>query len=154
MIQGPFENGYKRLSPVLRACRNGQAMHFWCPACDEDHMVIVQGPESWGWNGDVNKPTLRHSVLISGGKVTTKNEEGRWNGGWVNQENGGIDHRCHSQVTDGKIFYYDDCSHDFKGQTLELVPWYTHETTGLAGRSPADKPQYKTNTELAAQRGS
>lgn len=52
----------------------------------------------WSWNGDTEKPTLKPSVLT-----------------WTDTD------RCHTWITDGKVIYLPDCSHEFAGQTLELL---------------------------------
>ena len=80
-------------------------LKFFCPACGKIHIVSV-GPRSfwqerWTWNGDPEKPTIRASVL-----VTTKLPD--------------RETRCHSFVTDGKIQYLADCTHELAGKTIEL----------------------------------
>lgn len=50
----------------------------------------------WTWNGDKEKPTVRASILVRG------------------------QFRCHSFVTDGKIQFLGDCTHELKGQTVDL----------------------------------
>ena len=57
-----------------------------------------EGTGCWSWNGDVDKPTLKPSIK------TTNNTD-----------------VCHTWVTDGKAFYHDDTTHEFKGQTLDLI---------------------------------
>ena len=80
---------------------------FYCPACKECHWVAV-GPRSvwpkdvrWSFNGNLDKPTISPSLL-----VTHKRPDG--------------EHRCHSFIRDGKIQYLGDCTHDMKGQTVEI----------------------------------
>ena len=58
------------------------------------------GTNNWTWNGSVESPTLRPSVLT-------------WN------ERLGL--RCHSWINDGRAQFLDDTSHEFKGQTVPLV---------------------------------
>lgn len=77
-------------------------LKFYCPACKEYHMVSV-GPKSfwrekWTFNGNYEKPTIRASVLVERPPIL----------------------HCHSFVTDGKIQYLSDCSHEMRGQTVEL----------------------------------
>ena len=80
---------------------------FFCPACKECHWVSV-GPRSvwpsnvrWTFNGDLEKPTINPSLL-----VTYKRPNG--------------DRVCHSFIRDGKIQYLGDCTHELKGQTVEI----------------------------------
>ena len=90
---------------------------FHCPGCNDTHLFWVknlrnapvwkaagdgreQGPV-WDFNGDVERPTVRPSIL-----VTTRFP----------------DHTkiCHSFITDGKIQFLGDCTHELRGQTVEL----------------------------------
>jgi len=58
------------------------------------------GTGNWTWNGCVDKPTVRPSILTTGG-------EG--------------DHRCHSWVNDGVVQFLEDCSHDLAGKSVDLL---------------------------------
>lgn len=69
---------------------------FHCPACGFAHWFKTDGG-GWMWNGDRDKPTVRPSILAYSDAF-----------------------RCHSWITDGRIEYLNDCSHDMKGQTVEL----------------------------------
>jgi hypothetical protein len=66
--------------------------------------VQVKGPRkglpNWTWNGDVDKPTLKPSIrsFISPKEI-----------------------RCHSSVSDGQVQFLSDCTHEFAGQTLDLL---------------------------------
>ena len=61
-----------------------------------------RGTPNWTWNGSVDRPTVKPSILTKG-----------------TDENG--DHVCHSFVNDGKVQFLGDCSHEFAGQTLDLL---------------------------------
>jgi len=65
--------------------------------------VILSGTRAgtgcWSWNGSTDTPTLRPSVLTTGRRFC-----------------------CHSWINDGAAQFLDDCSHEFKGQTVELPP--------------------------------
>lgn len=67
--------------------------------------VIVKGTRAgtnaWTWNGDIEKPTLRPSVLTIGGSAET----------W----------RCHSWINDGHAQFLDDCSHELRGKIVPLL---------------------------------
>jgi hypothetical protein len=71
---------------------------FWCPGCKDNHAVT----RSWGWNGSLERPTFKSSVRCT---------------------NGDPSYCCHSQVTDGQIRFYEDSSHELRGQTRPLEPW-------------------------------
>jgi len=71
-----------------------------------DRFIPVQlggkraGTGNWTWNGDVDEPTLRPSILTSSGEAG---------------------HRCHTWVNEGQAQFLGDCSHDLKGQTVPLL---------------------------------
>ena len=79
---------------------------FTCPGCNSYHKVVVdnkgQGPQ-WGWNGSLDSPTFTPSILVS------------WTYGPEKIKN-----QCHSFVTDGKIRFLNDCTHNLKGQIVDL----------------------------------
>jgi len=58
------------------------------------------GTPCWTWNGSTEKPTFKPSVLTEGG-------DGR--------------PRCHSFITDGKIQFLNDCTHELAGKTVDLL---------------------------------
>jgi hypothetical protein len=74
---------------------------FYCEGCKTHEAVPISGPRAWGWNGDLERPTLTPSILS-----TTPHPDGN--------------RVCHSFVTDGKIQYLGDCSHALAGQTIDL----------------------------------
>lgn len=82
---------------------------FFCPGCGCSHWFSTSGftpaqpiedtePKGpvWQFNGDMEKPTVRASILVKG------------------------QFRCHLFITDGRIQYLDDCTHSLKGQTVEM----------------------------------
>jgi hypothetical protein len=58
-----------------------------------------EGTGCWTWNGSVEAPTLKPSIL------TTDHQ-----------------HRCHSWVNDGNVQFLEDSNHDLAGKTVELLP--------------------------------
>lgn len=68
--------------------------------------VIIKGTRkdtpNWSWNGDIEKPTLKPSILTQGGCTEKKTI-------------------CHCFVNDGKIQFLNDCTHELAGQTLDLL---------------------------------
>ncbi|CAN7592965.1 DUF6527 family protein [Pseudorhodoferax sp. LjRoot39] len=56
------------------------------------------GTGNWTWNGSTDAPTLRPSVLTTGSTF-----------------------RCHSWITDGQAQFLDDCDHDMRGSTVDLL---------------------------------
>jgi hypothetical protein len=112
----------------LRAGEDG-ALLFWCPGCDGAHQVMTgpgAGPR-WGYNGDPGRPTFTPSVLVKSGHYvsTHKPDDPCW-----------CDYEqrlgkpapfqcmvCHSFVTDGRIQFLGDCTHQLAGQTVDLPKW-------------------------------
>lgn len=68
------------------------------------------GTGAWTWNGSVDAPTLRPSVAVNGFFC-------------ADDENGERDEpfACHSWINDGKVQFLSDCTHEFAGQTLDLL---------------------------------
>lgn len=122
-----------KLLNFLRSVQGGGLM-FHCPGCGENHVVFVgqgDGPR-WEYNGNPEKPTFSLSVLVrSGHYASTKkdgdscwctfNEEQIANGEPPSKFKCGV---CHSFVTDGRIQFLADCTHDLAGQTVELPPYF------------------------------
>lgn len=85
--------------PNIRTASNKEGNKtylFYCPGCDEYHGFKTP---PWTWNGDVDKPTVRASLLTK------------------------AKHRglvCHLFITDGKIRYLNDCTHDLAGKTVDM----------------------------------
>ena len=78
----------------------------YCPGCGHDHVYYTEKESQYHvlWtfvNGDLEKPTFKASML-------------------VNPNNDPSYNRCHYFVTDGKIQYLNDCTHNMKGQTIEM----------------------------------
>jgi hypothetical protein len=86
-----------------------QSLWFFCPGCQEPIRITVNGPGTWKWNGDLEKPTISPSILTDGNKP---------------------EKRCHSFIKDGNIQFLNDCFHELKGQTVplpELPEWLAKE---------------------------
>lgn len=71
---------------------------LWCPACDDP----VRIDDTWGWNGDLARPTFTPSILT---RFTMR----------------GCEHVCHSFLTDGIWHFLGDCTHDKAGQDVPMV---------------------------------
>jgi hypothetical protein len=89
----------------VRIWKTGNKIHRYfihCPACKEEHQLN----EGWSFNGNVEKPTFSPSLLVQGGR------------GWDESYQ---DFVCHSFIKDGKIQFLNDCSHELRGKTVELL---------------------------------
>ena len=75
---------------------------IFCPACKSGHHIRVKNGKRelsvWDWNESLESPTFIPSLLcyLDKGKI------------------------CHSYITDGKIRFLKDCSHNMAGQTVPL----------------------------------
>lgn len=80
-------------------------LHFPGPIPIRRLRVILKGARDgtpcWSWNGSIDKPTFKPSILSFGGTDGTE--------------------RCHSFVTDGKVQFLSDCTHAYAGTTLDLL---------------------------------
>jgi hypothetical protein len=79
-------------------CAHG--MHIlpvnWCPD-GQASSPHTEGMPHWDFNGDLERPTLKPSILSRSGQAV-----------------------CHSFVADGRIQFLGDCTHHLKGQTVDL----------------------------------
>ncbi|MEH7246482.1 DUF6527 family protein [Neobacillus niacini] len=101
---------------------NDGRLLFYCQGCECHHGVT----DSWQFNGDFNKPTFSPSVLVRSTEMTDKGlaDYEKWCDEGYPDRNGeafeNVPTICHSFVTDGKIQYLNDCTHELTGQTVEL----------------------------------
>lgn len=89
---------------------------FFCPGCGGYHEIThgVDDRPRWTWNGDLKKPTFTPSVLVNYPANPNASEEFKE---WRKER------ICHSFVTDGKIQFLSDCTHQLAGQTVDLPEW-------------------------------
>ena len=95
---------------------------FWCEGCKCCHGFRTHSwpmpdglttqekqwfKSKWTFNGNMDRPTIRASMLI---------HEIKRNDPKIKDT-----HRCHIFITDGKIEYLNDCTHDLAGQTVEMT---------------------------------
>lgn len=88
----------------------------WCPGCKNGHEINVDklnhSGAKWTFDGNALSPTFAPSMNI------------KW--GWFADPNHktveGHDHSgvCHYTITAGKIQYHCDCTHELRGQTVDL----------------------------------
>jgi hypothetical protein len=100
-------------------------IEFVCPGCGEAHSLNVEGTEHprWSFNGNFEKPTFSPSILYTSGHYCSHAKPGDC---WCDyKEKYGKESpfkcvRCHSFVTDGKIQFLSDSTHELAGQTVEM----------------------------------
>lgn len=100
-----------------------------CPACGYTHVMGV-GPHArgakWDFNGDDDKPVFRPSLLMRTTlwhpPVTAENHAEYVANPWPQERR---EYVCHSFIgingaQPGQIIFLGDCTHDLKGQVVEL----------------------------------
>lgn len=92
---------------------------FRCPGCKDIHQIRVG---VWTFNDNLSRPTFSPSVLVHGNQWP-KDEFPEYYKESHSKVSPGDDTICHSFVTDGKIQFLADCTHDLAGQTVELPAW-------------------------------
>lgn len=121
------------LGNKLRSIEGG-GLAFWCPGCKTTHAIQHgEGPgPRWQWNTSPDKPTFRPSVLIRMGHYAySEPRDTCWctyNAAQLAKAEPPSPYSCqicHSFVTDGRIQFLDDCTHDMAGQTVDLPDFPT-----------------------------
>lgn len=72
----------------------------------------------WTWNGDTEKPTLKPSISVTGTMQLTDEQVKTVMGGSKIEPKPFI---CHTWITDGQAIYLPDSTHEFAGQTHDLL---------------------------------
>ncbi len=75
---------------------------IFCPGCERMHLF----DKRWNFNGDMDSPTFKPSMLVYQNHPDKPAKK--------------YNHRCHSYVTDGKIQFLNDCTHELVGTTVLL----------------------------------
>lgn len=98
MLEVPGPTGHLTLPVILRGKRDGTGC--------------------WTWNGSVDAPTLRPSVLTNGTyRLTDEEHATLMAGGKIEPRR----FRCHSWINDGAVQFLEDCSHELANQTVPLL---------------------------------
>lgn len=74
-----------------------------CPGCEELHVIPIEGPVKWDFNGDMEKPTFSPSLFVNRGRTNP------------------VSHQCHSFIRKGQWEFLTDCSHSLAGQTVPMI---------------------------------
>lgn len=102
-----------QVSSTLRRCKGGYS--HWCPGCEQMHIL----PDSWTFDGNLEKPTFSPSFKHSG--ILRPFVVGEWVGEWVRDENGNtIPFVCHYILTAGVLNFCGDCTHALVGKSIPL----------------------------------
>lgn len=121
---------FEFLSETMRKT-NDSTVWFFCPGCDGPHRIGISGSSGpvWSWNGSGDKPTFQPSVLVTWTEPAALGNPDLLQSQIADKQAGKIDKIpqadkvCHSFVTDGRIQFLGDCTHQLAGQTVDLPPW-------------------------------
>jgi Family of unknown function (DUF6527) len=90
----------------------------WCPACNTMHEIAVSKKNasgaSWSFDGNLTNPTFSPSINY---RLNMPDMKG------YNADAGS--RVCHYFITAGKIQYCGDCTHDLRGQVVDLPDFPT-----------------------------
>ncbi len=102
-----------QVSSKLRRVEGGYS--HWCPGCEEMHRL----PDSWAFNGDLERPTFTPSFKHSG--LQTTKTDGKWDGGWVRDAQGNmVPFVCHYVLTVGVLDFCSDSTHALASKSIPL----------------------------------
>lgn len=89
-----------KIHAVTHQDGSGQIQYwFHCPGCKIPHAFTVP---PWTWNGKLEKPTFRPSLLCNRDHAPS---------------------RCHLWMSDGEIIFLQDCHHELRGQVVPIPEW-------------------------------
>lgn len=109
-----------QVSAKLR--RMSDAYAHWCPGCQDIHRL----PDSWQFNGNVDRPSFTPSFKHSGYQVV-KDANGKWTGEWVRDDRGNpVPEVCHYTLTDAMLNFCADSTHALAGKSVPLPDLPTH----------------------------
>lgn len=97
---------------------------FHCPGCKQDHRYIVRwgstsgrSEPTWSFSGGLDKPSFQPSLLYRRKAWPTDEEQKRIMAGEKVEL---PDRVCHLYMTDGRIQFLGDCTHQLAGKTVEM----------------------------------
>jgi hypothetical protein len=112
----------KVLHTVSRTPGDGNPDYtFWCPGCKCAHGVRTTGATTWGFNGNMDKPSFTPSIKVEYPRweppVTPENIEQWRQAPWKQTKR---DHVCHLYVTEGVLNFLPDCTHELAGKSVPM----------------------------------
>lgn len=98
------------------------------------HVPEANRQPEGGWTSNQNYDalTLTPSVKVTGKRIVT-DADGRWTGEWERDPKSGepLDQVCHLYVTNGRLIFLSDCTHDLRGQTVDIPDLPPHHRDPL-----------------------
>lgn len=81
------------------------------------HVIPIEGPDGWGFDGNYDKPTFTPSILVRYRHPTGHTNENPAPMGYSGPYMIDV---CHSFVKTGAIQFLADCTHKLAGQTVAM----------------------------------
>lgn len=103
---------------IYKDIKNG-GYYFHCPACGSAHKIV----DSHKLSGTLEQPTFFPSVKFTGILAPERLHRGGDGEHLVEPDGrlkGATDFVCHSLISNGWISFLKECTHHFKGKTVEL----------------------------------
>lgn len=98
------------MNKILRKTNTG-GYNYWCIGCKCVHHL----DKRWTLTGTEEKPTIRPSILVPKGLTEEKIKANKI------LCMVSVNPLCHSFITEGQIQYLQDCEHELKGQTIDMM---------------------------------
>jgi Family of unknown function (DUF6527) len=92
-----------KLKPVGNGEGRIVGFAFYCPGCEYGHVFYTEGPVAWAFDNNRDMPTFAPSLLNTCEHHPDPKQR-----------------RCHLVLTAGKLHFQPDCTHDLKGQSVDL----------------------------------
>lgn len=112
---------------VVESQSHTGCLEFVCPGCKDTHVVRIsgEGKARWGYNNNPESPTFTPSLLVRSGHHTWKDGKDPATCFFCHPPDGepsfsDLCYVCHSFITDGRIQFLGDCTHELAGQTVSL----------------------------------
>ena len=108
---------------------DGPQWLFWCPGCKCAHGIWTRGPVVWEFDGDLDHPTVKPSLLARGTEFTEVGQEDylMWRAsGFPDRKGKAFDNRpsvCHVVITKGVLNFCSDCTHGLAGKSVPMEPF-------------------------------
>lgn len=116
-----------KIMPLIGSDGAIRSCFFTCPGCGDNHSFRVAPAETgpvWQFNGNLDAPTFTPSLLVRSGCKSPHHKPGEECWCTFKTDDGEPSpfkcYQCHSIVTNGKIQFLSDCTHELAGQTVEL----------------------------------
>jgi hypothetical protein len=95
-----------KLNPISDGAGQVRGYAFFCPGCGDAHVFYTLGQTVWSFNNNQENPTFTPSLLNTCPNHPDQKQR-----------------RCHLNLTEGKLQFHSDCTHDHAGKLVDLPEW-------------------------------